>query len=623
MTDHEVLQKAEADRALLRRFEPVIRYTRGERFFPMDVEPYVRECSLWQQRPDEDPVCLVPEGQLTLEILAEPRAGGFGTVHYLKFIEPLDIIELARYQLEESLKRKDPKDVFHAGRGRLARVGYGSRFVDALFSVTLLARGRVPGDTAAAAALTYRQMMAGREHYGYHGRVVRRGCNGWVALQYWFFYPFNNWRSGFFGVNDHESDWEMIYIYLSESDSGEVRPEWVAYASHDFSGDDLRRRWDDPEVEKVGEHPVIYAGAGSHASYYSRGEYLAELELPFLSPLVRLVDRLQEAWRKTLRQVSGDTRRAASGPEFNVFRIPFVDYARGDGVSIGPGQDKEWGTPQLLDPAPAWAVEYRGLWGLYAHDPIAGENAPAGPVYNRDGTARRSWYDPLGWAGLDKLPPPDEALIKIEERRAEMEAEQKALAQAIAGKQHALMDLGIEAAAMQGQPHLEKLHNAHHEKITALSKELNQLQAQLAANAALAEALVLHAARLRAGDRGPLRAHLHRAHRPASDAGLRLSRFAELWAAISIGLMMIGFVLIVLFARHYLLYGLAGLIAIIVFVEAGFRRQLSQVVTSVTTGLAIAAALVLLFEFFWQVVVLAVIVAGSYIMWENLRELRG
>ena len=38
---------AEQDRALLRRFEPVIHYSRGERFFPMDVEPYVRACSLW------------------------------------------------------------------------------------------------------------------------------------------------------------------------------------------------------------------------------------------------------------------------------------------------------------------------------------------------------------------------------------------------------------------------------------------------------------------------------------------------------------------------------------------------------------------------------------------------
>jgi hypothetical protein len=627
MTDQDAFQKAEADRALLRRFEPVVRYTRGERFFPMNVEPYVRECSLWRQTVDGDAECLMPEGQLTPEKLAEPRAGGFGTVYFLKFIEPLNIAALARYQLEETLKRKDPKDVFRAGRGRLARVGYGSRFVDALFSLTLFARGRVPGDTAAAAALTYRQMMVGREHYCYHGRVVRR--NGWVALQYWFFYPFNNWRSGFFGVNDHEADWEMIYIYLSETDSGEVRPEWVAYASHDFSGDDLRRRWDDPEVEKVGEHPVIYAGAGSHASYFSRGEYLAELELPFLAPLVRLVDRLQEAWRKMLRQVSGDKNRQANGPEFNVFRVPFVDYARGDGVSIGPGQDKEWDEPCLLDPAPAWALNYRGLWGLYARDPIAGENAPAGPVYNRDGTVRRSWYDPLGWAGLDKLPPPDEALARVEARRAEVEAQRAALAQTVDDKNRELINLGVEAAAMQGRPHLEKLYNAHHEQITALSKELGQLRAQLASEGALVEALDLHAAQLRAGERGSARAHIHRAHHPASDAGLHISRIAEAWAAVSIVPALIGFVVLVAGVRlriidfSYLITGLVVLLSLMLFIEASFRRQLSQLITSVTAALAIVCALILLYRFFWTIVVLGVLAAGVYLVWENLRELRG
>ena len=64
----------ETDRGFLRRFEPVVRYTRGEAFFPIDVEPYVRASSLWLQLPGEDPECLVPEGELTLEKLAHPRA---------------------------------------------------------------------------------------------------------------------------------------------------------------------------------------------------------------------------------------------------------------------------------------------------------------------------------------------------------------------------------------------------------------------------------------------------------------------------------------------------------------------------------------------------------------------
>src|SRR3712207_8557214 len=54
-------------------------------------------------------------------------------------------------------------------------------------------------------------------------------------------------------------------------------PEWVAYAAHEETGDDLRRRWDDPELEKIGEHRVAYVCAGSHATRYFRGEYLTEL----------------------------------------------------------------------------------------------------------------------------------------------------------------------------------------------------------------------------------------------------------------------------------------------------------------------------------------------------------
>ena len=78
-----------ADIALLRRFEPVLRYTRGERFFPIGVEHYVRESSLWQQRPGEEPIQRVAEGELTIDNLAEPREADFGTVQFLKFIEPL------------------------------------------------------------------------------------------------------------------------------------------------------------------------------------------------------------------------------------------------------------------------------------------------------------------------------------------------------------------------------------------------------------------------------------------------------------------------------------------------------------------------------------------------------
>ncbi|MCI0521426.1 MAG: hypothetical protein L0Z70_14355, partial [Chloroflexi bacterium] len=399
---------ADGDLALLRRFEPAARYTRGEQFFPMDVGRYVEQCSLWVERPNQPPEILVPQGEMTLEKLSQPRQEGFGAVCYLKFIEPPDVIELARDSLNQAVKSftyrltaggKDGRDVFRAGVGRLARVGYGSRLVDALFSLTLVLRGRVPGDTAVAAARAYRRMQKQREAYTYYGRVARE--NGWVILQYWYFYPFNNWRSGFFGVNDHEADWEMVCVYCWEDEARSgaallerISPQWVAYASHDFSGDDLRRRWDDPELEKIedgegGVHPVIYVGAGSHASYFSHGEYLTELEIPLLSPLERLSNWLRLQLSNLFRQAFG----GGALPHVNIFRIPFVDYARGDGLAIGCGQEKTW-QPERLDDHTPWAAAYRGLWGLHARDPISGENAPAGPVYNRDGLVRRSWYDP-------------------------------------------------------------------------------------------------------------------------------------------------------------------------------------------------------------------------------------
>jgi hypothetical protein len=34
------------------------------------------------------------------------------------------------------------------------------------------------------------------------------------------------------------------------------------------------------------------------------------------------------------------------------------------------------------------------------------------------------------------------------------------------------------------------------------------------------------------------------------------------------------------------------------------------------------AALVLFYEFFWRIVVVAVLTLGVYILWDNLRELR-
>ena len=600
---------------LLKRFEPILRFTQGEQFYPFDVERYVVNSSLWVHRRGYGEQRLAEESHLSLEKLGQLEPQPFDSVQYMKFIEPLNLAQLASYRLQQGLERLQRKEGFRAGPGRLARVGYSSRILAALFSLTLLARGRVPGDNAAAAALSYHRMLEDQEQYPYYGRVLER--DGWLVLQYWFFYCFNDWRSGFNGLNDHEGDWEMVTIYLYPNQAGDWQPEWVAYAMHEFEGDDQRRRWDDPEVERAGEHPVIYAAAGSHASYFRPGEYLAELKLPLLSPLVSLARRLGLVWRRLLGE-----ELAPQDPELeHLFDVPFVDYARGDGLSLGPGQEKTWAEPHLISEADSWVSHFRGLWGMWVGDPLMGENAPGGPMYDRFGQVRRAWYDPLGWAGLDKHTPPHQVLDKAQERINTLKTQQQALQHEASEKARELRNLGLEGEAMQSQAHMKAQHKAHQQQMQKLGEELNQLQSELARGEGLLEALDDYAQQLQVGYRSPERGHIRRVRLPASPVSLRLGRIAEAWAAASIGLALFAFVAIALFAREYLLAGAAITIGAFALVEATLRRRLNKLVNTITGLLAIVAGGVLVYEFFWDIVIVVVLLAGGYLLWENLREL--
>jgi hypothetical protein len=243
-------------------------------------------------------------------------------------------------------------------------------------------------------------------------------------------------------------------------------------------------------------------------------------------------------------------------------------------------------------------------------------------MYNRDKSVRRAWYDPVGWAGLDKVPPPTEALEMAFERRASIETRCAALQAEIDEKSRRLKELGVEGAAMRNRSHLDALYKEKTRQIGELSREVDRLRARLATDEALSETLRDYAERLRVGERDPARAHITRAHRPASETELRVSRVAEAWAAVSVSLVLISFVGIALFEREHLISMLVFSIALFAFAEAGFRGRLVKLISSVNIGLAVVATLILVYEFFWQLVVAAVLILGLYVLWDNLRELR-
>lgn len=92
---------------------------------------------------------------------------------------------------------------------------------------------------------------------------------GRLALQYWFFYPFNDY------TNKHEGDWEFVQLVFDAGDAAEAldrTPVEVGYSQHE--GMEVSA-WDDPKLQVVdGTHPVVHAAAGSHANYFDDALYL-------------------------------------------------------------------------------------------------------------------------------------------------------------------------------------------------------------------------------------------------------------------------------------------------------------------------------------------------------------
>jgi hypothetical protein len=608
--DRPEIPSTATDLELLRAFEPVVRFTRGELFFPMDVERYLHASSLWIYHPDDHDEQVVPEGELTVERLVEPRTATFGSVFYVRFVHPVSLDESARALTSlQRLKRRQGY-TFRTGLGRLARGGLMPRLLDALFSASLLLRGRVPKATAAVAALEYAGMQERDERYVYHGRVVREG--GWTVCQYWLFYAYNNWRSGFHGVNDHESDWELINIYLYERDRRLV-PEWVAYSSHDFHGADLRRRWDDTtDLTLEGSHPVVYAGAGSHASYYQAGEYQAEVPVTLPERIRDALGVLERFWRRTLGQVEATE---------SALRVPFVDFARGDGFSVGPGQEREW-IANPISEATQWVAEYRGLWGLYAQDPISGENAPAGPMYNRDGAPRRSWFDPLGFAELDRVPPPTLELELLESECAALRERQTEIKALIPERAGTLQRLGTRLESMERTPHLAEPHERLEAETARLTGELKSLRGEQSENDALLDRMSLRLERLRAGRRDDPRAHIREAAEPMPLAQVRFGRAAEIWAAVSLSLLVIGLVALIEFAPGDAWAGAIVLLIALVVGESILRATFVRTVNRVAVILALVATVILLMHF-WKSVLVGVLVAlAVFLILQRVRELR-
>jgi hypothetical protein len=588
MSDNHVPAGPDTQR-LLRAFEPVIRLTQGEFFVPVDALRYVERAALWESLPDGSQRMVAEPGTLDVEKLADFGRLVDGPGQSLSGVSVSD----------GRPRRKRTRRPSFRGGSRLAQVGLLGRTIDTLSRLSLLLRGAVPGGSAAL-SLDLQQEYLRPDQPAYHGRVIRDG--GWIVCQYWFFYSFNNWRSGFSGVNEHESDWEQVTIYLDgtgpvDSD-GLPEPRWVVFSAHDEVGDDLRRRWDDPDLTVVdGRHPVVFAGAGSHSGAYLAGDYLITVAPPSLGgivPAIRRAAKVLTPWT-----------RAAQGSGLG---IPYIDYARGDGPAIGPGEKSSW-TCVLIDDETPWVHDFRGLWGADTKDRLGGERGPAGPRYNRNGTVRDSWADPVGWAGLAKVAPNGDAerdlvmarLEEIDERISELVVADE---EGRGEMQRVAAGLPPSAPQVRGLEPLEKAALARRQELVVLEDERRAMSSVLATGLA---------------DAGP---HAHLSHRrtPIEPATRGRSRLLSRWAVISTPLALA--VVAWLFNPNTSLRWQWGVLAlaIIVSIEAFARGYLLAFLVRLLV-LFLLLNLVVLFFANWQwAMAISLSVAAVVVLVVNVRD---
>jgi len=356
---------------LARRYAPLLVFGRDgegrpENFYPMDAAAYIRSCALYRPGPYR----LVPRGRLTPEMLLQFPSEATRDL-YFSFASEALMPPLMRAATVTPPTAPHPRwaDVWDDVLDQM--YDFSARFIMPI--VDLIVPQRLPKHIWSKALQRYapfdpRRAQAPQPVLYYLLQPNER----YLLLHFWFFYAFNDWGAGHGGHNDHEGDWESIHLFLDKRPPHPVK--WLAYAAHGFA--DLEEA-SSGDVEWWNTHPVVYVGAGSHASYFRPGVY---------------------RWKDWAQGNGG----FAVGPEgAQLYAWPRVPQAH------RPRHVRTWRLVDLR--TELWAWHFRGFWGTRfryqwlgrAFHILHGISGPGGPVWlagqNR---VRPQMQNPLRWAGF-------------------------------------------------------------------------------------------------------------------------------------------------------------------------------------------------------------------------------
>ncbi len=201
-----------------------------------------------------------------------------------------------------------------------------------------------------------------------YARVREGAGGGYTVLQYWLFYYFNDWR------NLHEGDWELVQLSFPGYTAKELlqtgeQPVFAAYSQHQAG---QRMSWSvmRDKALVVDNHPIVYVAQGSHANYFTPGNFWSGLDFD---------DTGLSSWR------------VISPEQLNVVLLPEVE---------AEGEELEW-------------LRFKGYWGEYLGFSISvlglkfWQRGPFGPPWSEGEQRNQKWNQPEVWAaGLPEYPEP-------------------------------------------------------------------------------------------------------------------------------------------------------------------------------------------------------------------------
>ncbi len=215
-----------SDLDLAKRYAPVLAFTKGERWTPVRVEPYVARAGL---------------------------SGPAGTPAKLTDYDAVSSCPQSRswcYTLSIECPSGDEECAHPVHREPTARD-----------RETLHEEGAVYVRVVDRDALPLAQRKAVFADGGPFGERLSK------LIQYWYFYEYDEWEAPVFAgllTQRHEGDWEAVTLGLE----GDRHPLFLAYSAHCGGS---WRRWRDVEASTLPAgprvHPLVAVAQGSHANY--------------------------------------------------------------------------------------------------------------------------------------------------------------------------------------------------------------------------------------------------------------------------------------------------------------------------------------------------------------------